>query len=741
MNYIKKHSEYFCIVLFSVLLFPAVLKYGSAFFTDLRFQRIIQADGYSVPMVAVTLGISLLLPAAAWEFLRRNKISAADFFKANLPLAGLGIQYFLPPSFPLLIIFLILLSLCAGRTAALCKDVTLPDFGQKRTLGFLGLIVVLYAAFGAIQQYHSLNTLAMSWFDWGHFFECLYNFFRGKPFHLNLNGGSFLGSRFTPTLTLLLPVVAAGNPFLFFFAGSLLVCSGAIFVFLIAKSGKASNSESFLWGVWYLLIPGITNMNLPLIDGPHEVFLLFPLMTAAFYCAVNKKIIPAVILTLLALGVRETVGIISAGYGILLFINRKRKAGVLLFVFSLLYVIVTLKVLMPLFDPPVKGTYAHVGFYSHLGKNITEIALSPLLKADVFFSSLFNSHNLLFWCMLLLPFAAAAGNALLFLLPMLPEFIMVSVDRRFDTQTVLRHYQASILIVLIIAALWGLKKMREGNCRFPYKYLFSGLNAPDLCRGVSGFCMAAAFFSFFVFTQFPGLSATDPQRRSSGHGNVTAWEDARPALERIKKLLPENAKVTAGPRLASMLIPRNDIYFNFAPDEKTLQDYVLIENFFSFYFPEDALSHYLIQSPNWELLHQEFVDERSIQLFKRSAVPLKKVPPVHKIPQMVWEKAGQLIPLPLTDLEIRAAQTAHNTLRFGVRIKQKRRNDAGFRIHLNFADGTDMKFFTSFCNGRYPADLAKAGDTFFFAVNFPAGKQITGCRVNVVELKSSVAPQ
>ena len=105
------------------------------------------------------------------------------------------------------------------------------------------------------------------------------------------------------------------------------------------------------------------------------------------------------------------------------------------------------------------------------------------------------------------------------------------------------------------------------------------------------------------------------------------------------------------------------------------------------------------------------------------------------------EKAGQLIPLPLNDLEIRAVQTAHDTLRFGVRITKKRSNDAGFRIRLNFADGTEMKFFTSFCNGRFPADLAQTGDTFFFAVRFPAGKQITGCRVNVVELKSAVAPQ
>ena len=337
MNFLKKHAEHFYILLFAAFLFPAVLRYCGIFFTDLRYQKIIAVPDCSFSSVVIALGTALLLPAAVWEFLRRNKISSTEFFKANLPLAGLAVLYFLPLTFPLLAAALVLLIWSAGRTAALCRDAVLPDFGEKRTLSVLGCIVVLYACFGAYQQCRSLDTLAMSWFDWGHFFECLYNFFNGKPFHLNLNGGSFLGSRFTPTLVLLLPVVATGSAPLFFFAGSLLVCSGAIFVYLIARKGGASDSESFLWGVWYLLIPGITNMNFPLIDGPHEVFLLFPLMLAAFYCVMIRKMIPAIILILLALGVRETVGIIFAGYGILLFIDKKRKAGLILFLLSLLF--------------------------------------------------------------------------------------------------------------------------------------------------------------------------------------------------------------------------------------------------------------------------------------------------------------------------------------------------------------------------------------------------------------------
>ena len=212
-------------------------------------------------------------------------------------------------------------------------------------------------------------------------------------------------------------------------------------------------------------------------------------------------------------------------------------------------------------------------------------------------------------------------------------------------------------------------------------------------------------------------------------------------IAKVKKLIPRGAKVTAGPRLASMLIPDYDIYLKFSTDEKVLQPYVLIENFFAHYFPENELSRYLIRSPHWELIHQEFVDERSVQLFRRSEKPLKKLPPVQKIPENIWIRSGFPVPVSNALLEIRAAQISPVQLRIGARIKQKCRNDAAFRVYLEFASGSTMKYFTSFCHGRYPADLAEPGDTFFFHVDIPANEQVTKCRIDVLDLAVTQAPQ
>ena len=736
-NTFENIAEYLYTTVYSFLLFPAVLKFGNLFFVDLRYQSVVPGAENSVTSVLFAAGLSLLEVIAGREFAKRGGVGLKSCCTANIPLAGCGIMWFFAPSFELLLLNIVFVALSCGRVVAISKIKEFKELEQSKAWLILATAVILFAAVGTYQQYDSYNRLAMSWFDWGHFYECLNNFFRGKPFHLNLCDGSFLGSRFTPTLTLLLPVVAARSVVLFFFTGSLLVCSGAIFVYLLARAWKMSVNEALMWSIWYLFLPVVANMNLSLREGFHEVFMLFPLIPAAVWCAVTKKYASSAVLILLILGVRETTGIIVAGYGVLLFANKEKKAGILLFASGVLYVIAVFKIFMPLFDPPVEGTYAHVGFYSHLGSSVAEIALSPFTKPAAFWGAFFNIHTLLFWCTLFLPFAVLVYKRIWWLVPAIPEFVMVSVDRRFDSQTVLRHYQISIIMVLVIAALYGAKCLKKDPRP---NVLFCGLHGTESYRGTVAVIMAATVLSFIFFVRYPGFPASDPQRRYLNNGNITRLENARETVARIKKLIPAGAKVTAGPMLATHLVPDYDIYFKFAPDDKTLEEYVLLENFSSFYFPEDRLSRYLLTSPNWQLIHQEFIDERSVQLFKKLSAPAAKRSPLFKLPENVWQKAGQPIPLPVTDFEMRAAPAANNCLQIGVRIKAKRKNDAGFKTLINFADGTQLTHFTSFGNGRYPADLAEVGEAFFYLIKIPENRRITSCRFDIVEITGKTTP-
>ena len=101
---VKKCRGFCCIAFFALCAFPAVLKFGGAFFIDLRYQTIVPAREFSAAAVIASAGAALLGIALEWELLRRAKVAGRDFFVADLPLAGLAAMWFLPPLFPLLIL-------------------------------------------------------------------------------------------------------------------------------------------------------------------------------------------------------------------------------------------------------------------------------------------------------------------------------------------------------------------------------------------------------------------------------------------------------------------------------------------------------------------------------------------------------------------------------------------------------------------------------------------------------------
>lgn len=728
-------------LLFALALYPAFLKFGTAFFIDLRTRQII-ARSETLLRDCITAGAaSVLISFGALLALKHSGHGVKTYICANLPLISAAVMWFMYPTFPALLFCVFMVIWSAGRTASLCTPERLPAIDHRKALFIITAAVLLSSLAGTWHQLRSFDTLGMAWFDWGHFYESLLNTLDGKPFYLNLCRGSFLGVRFTPTLLLLLPAAAIGKPGVFLFAGSLLVSSGALFVYLISRSLKAGVRESLFMGLWYLFIPGVANMNLPLIDGFHEVFMLFPLVTGCVWCVLEKRYRTAAVLFLLSLGVRETAGVIFAGYGIVLFLLGKRKAGAVLFAISLVYVVTVINFVMPLFDAPVKGTYAHVRFFSHLGGNIGEIMLSPVTRPGTLLKSLFNIRNFSFYLTILVPFCLLAVCGYRWLLPLVPELVMISLDRRFDTQTVLRHYQISVVLVLVVASLAGARLLREKSHPAWVKWLFWKLKNPDVRLGALGMSGAGALLGFLFFVHLPGLPASEPQRRFTESEGVAVYADATSLAKRIKSLIPAGAKVSTGPRVGSLLVGEYDVFIDPACDEKSLQEYVILENFSRFYSPEDKISRMLIKSPYWQMLHQEFVDERSIQLFRRVQNAVPKRNPCLRVPERVWASFGARVPVPSDSIELKAAANAPGRIVFGVKILKKRTNDAAFKVELETVSGRKIKHFTSFCNGRYPADLAEPGDIFFFKVEYPPAEQIKFCQVNLIEIAGMEVPR
>ena len=695
-------------------------------YTDLRYQEV----GYSGFSVKGYLLCSLLMFAhftfQTQRLCRCGYERAASLFCKTYSVLLLWFPlFFLPEGFIRLSAFIAVGAWAEGRAFAVlpeCKEE--KKLSSKEALQYILLAALAVTLNAGAAQYSSLNKLAMQWLDWGHFYESLKNTLDGRFFYLNLENGSYLGSRFCPSLLVLLPVVMLRSPGLFLLTGALLVASGALLVVLAAKVLRFPPGTALLLGIWYLVLPLTLNMMMPLLDGFHEVFLLIPAVLGAWICYRKKYYFPAAVLVLFTFGIRETVGFMWAGYGIVLLCEKDYRRGVILTLFSIFMLVFLIGFLMPRLSS--QTTYLHTVFFPHLGNSTIEIALSPFTRPGIFFSSLFSRHNLVFWITLLLPFIWAAAAKPLYWLPMLPDLLMISLDSRFDTQTIFRHNQCVPFLVLTIASVEGLyllRRNKEGKiAKYIWKYLLMRGSSP--ARGALGALLASAALSAWCFTQIPGTPASDKR--------LPEWSDARLLMKEFFKYIEPGSKITAGPRIASFCVNDYDLYILRNAEEK-LQDYVFIESFEAMY-GENIVRRKLLSERGWELLHSAFLDERLLQLFRRKkdAAPLAPVIDnmLWKPHQREWESFGAPIKSPLKEVELRG-RMAENHLLIGVKLIEKVDFDIGCKVEMKFSGDLPRRWaFNTFGDEVLPADMATPGKVWIMKI--PLTEMPVECKVDLV---------
>ncbi len=708
----------------AVAAVAAVARLAAVEFVDQRYQKLLHPGCPPVWswMVAVLLlaavtfgGIRLLRSRAVAD----GREPETTFFFCVAPLLPLAVFWWAPMFYGGILLVVFLFALVAGRFFSLLRPAGDGSGSVRHAAVVLSAAVALYAAWGAYMQYRSYSLLAMQWLDWGHYYEALLNTWRGRFFHLNINHGCFLGSRFCPSLLILSPVLPAGVPG-FFFAGSLAVASGAWLVYALAREFRASPAEALFFGLWYLLLPGTVNLNLPLLDGFHEVFLLFPAALGALLAYVRRRYLTAWALVIFCFGVRETAVFMFLGFSITLFLIGRRRHAFWLMTASAVALVLIFGVLMPLARP--EGTvYSHVVFYPHLGDTMWEIALSPLLRPAAFWGTVFSVHSLWYFAALLLPFLFLAFIAPAWLFPLGFDLVMVAADHRFDSQTLLRHYQCAMLITLVAASLEGFRRLRAGEApRYAEWFLF-GLRGARPAAGIMAATLAATLGVTLFFTQVPGLPGSDPR--------LSQWSDARDFVRGIIARIEPGAEVTAGPRLASFLVGTHETFFDY-DGSFPLRRYVLIESFVSTY-NEHRFRRELLRSPEWTLLASEYLDERLVQLFehrpRREPLPRN----LERLSAAEWSAAGLAIPSGMPQLELKAGVSG-SRLEIAARLTAPVDFDIGFSLKLKFHDAPDAVFFDSFGHGLCPADFASPGEVYRFSVPLPG--RLKSCSVDLIRI-------
>ena len=692
-------------------------------YVDQRFHKLTFSAASTAFCIITALILMASLLLAEYFFLFRSDPERAGrkLWSANWPLLFWLPGWFFQLNYTVLPLYVVPAAWAAARFST--NFVSFGSLSWKRCFqvaAAISLTVGLLCGAGLIW---SFNTLAMQWFDWGHFYEALTNTLDGRFFYLDLSQGSFLGSRFCPSLLILLPVVLFRSPELFLLTGALLIASGGVLVVVAGKILKLSPAMALCCGMGFLFMPLALNMMWAQLDGFHEVFLLVPVFFGAWCCYRAGKKRWAACLWIFSLGIRETVGFMWMMWGILLLFHKgRRRDGAIILSVSLVWTALLILWIMPEICT-LSSSYEHTVFFPHLGNSISEIALSPFLRPGIFWGKLFSLHNLDFYLALLLPFIPVLLVRPYYLLALLPDLLMVSLDYRFDSQCLLRHYSMVPMLVLTVAAVETVAALQQEKKGFSGR-LLTRLSGVPVYRSAAVYQTAAALLSSCCFAQLPGLPAADPR--------LPEWSWAKAAVEEFYDFIPPGVPVSAGPGMACFFAGRNELNVFRNDISRRLFDRVVIESFMAVY-GENALRIKLLQSGKWELKHSVYLDDRLLQLFERRKTPLPDgaVPPdsVVKVSDRDWAAWGSPIPCRVPELEMRGRISGKHLL-VAVRIVKKFAFDAGFNVRIRYAGEKDeVIFFRSFGDGSYPACLALPGETWVMGI--PLEGRPERCQVDI----------
>ncbi|MDQ3099264.1 MAG: DUF2079 domain-containing protein [bacterium] len=315
------------------------------------------------------------------------------------------------------------------------------------TTVFFGSLLIAFCSIG-IYRY---NIGQVFYYDFGIFAHTIWQLSRIQVpviHHIVLGNVVFLGDHFNPGLMLLAPLfwLTSDLRILLIEQAFALTASG-VMVFLIALRSRLRYISAIAVSAAYLFFAGSEN---PLVTDwhPENTAAFFLLLFVYLYIFTARRILSIfVFIAFLSLKESNAISAVALLIPLLIFIRDKRKQTALLIVFSMLYFVIAVKVIIPYF--------AHQPYiYS------PHISYSPIQIAQNFVNSsskikLINDSFLSFGY---LPILSGV-----LLLPVFSElaFRLAPDSTIFNNLTLGQHYNVLLGVFLALATLFSLKVIQK----------------------------------------------------------------------------------------------------------------------------------------------------------------------------------------------------------------------------------------------------------------------------------------
>jgi uncharacterized membrane protein len=298
-------------------------------------------------------------------------------------------------------------------------------------------------------------------FDLGNMVQAVWSTAHGHPLQItNLHGAevSRLGAHVDPILVLFAPLWWIWpHPSLLLTVQALAVALGALPLFWLARKHTGSDDAALGFSLAYLLFPATEWLTL---NEFHPIALACPLLLFAIWYLDEDRLLPFAFFALLAALTREEIPLVIAGLGLWYALSHRRwLAGGVIAAAGLAAAGVAVQVVIPHFHHGSKSSF--YGRYNAVGGSASGMVRTLFTHPGRLLSIAFDHRGTHYLLDLLLPMAALALLAPLFLIALVPELalnLLSSVDAQ---SSIHYHYTAAEIPILFAAAAIGASRLRR----------------------------------------------------------------------------------------------------------------------------------------------------------------------------------------------------------------------------------------------------------------------------------------
>ncbi len=429
---------------------------------------------------------------------------------------------------------------------------------MKRSQMPIGLGIVLvasasYAGFSAWNSIRKLVGLHIIGWDITNVTQAIWNTAQGALFAMTNQYPltSRLGGHVEPVILLLAPLawIVGGAPNLsisLLVLQAVVVASGAVPVYLLAKSELKSSYGAVAFSFLYLLYPAVGAI---LSFEFHTVTLTAALWLWAIYCVHRQKWAGVAVFSLLALSCKENMALLLLLFGVYLALSKQghRVLGVSLALTGAAWFVISVFWIQPLFSPT--GASVQMENYGWMGDSIYDKATLFFRDPQKIWLHVADRIQLYGW-QLLSPWGFTSILSPLQLVLILPELAINLLSAKAQQVKVESGHYASALIPFVAwSAVLGTARLQKG-----IRLILEKIKCQTWERYITSFLFTILLGWGFVYHYYRGYSPL-----SQNYSTATVTTHAQ-LIKEFTSLVPDSASILTQPNLGPFFSQRREVY-------------------------------------------------------------------------------------------------------------------------------------------------------------------------------------